>query len=148
MFPVRPSQALAAMVVVGLTLSAQARDSKEMYSIAAALASPDAQQALSDDIPLYFGTQAHPPVAQKFGNFASNKKSNGVGRGDETVCQRAFLSAMLSFQERARAEGGNAVVNLTSYYKKNHISSETEYECGSGAIMSGVTFRGDVVKLQ
>ena len=44
--------------------------------------------------------------------------------------------------------GGNAVVNLRSYYKKNTISSVTEFECGSGTFVSGVTFLGDVVELE
>ena len=40
-------------------------------------------------------------------------------------------------KERAIAEGGNAVINIQSYYKKNELSSATEYECGAGAIMGG-----------
>jgi hypothetical protein len=55
---------------------------------------------------------------------------------------------MLSFQDRIAKEGGNAVVNIRSYYKKNEISSSTEFECGAGAIMAGVTFLGDVVTLE
>jgi uncharacterized protein YbjQ (UPF0145 family) len=55
---------------------------------------------------------------------------------------------MLSFQERAASLGGNAIINIRSYYKKNEVSSETQYECGSGALMSGVTFQGEVVRLK
>lgn len=139
---------LGLCLAVLLAPAAFARDTKQMYSIAEALASPVAQESLGSDIALYFGDQPHPAVAQQLGNFMSNKKANGVGRSDASVCHRAFVSAMLSFQERARSEGGNAVVNLTSYYKKNHVSSTTDFECGSGAIMSGVTFRGDVVRFQ
>ena len=43
--------------------------------------------------------------------------------------------------------GGNAVVNIHSYYYKNTFSSSTEFECGAGAVMSGVTMVGAVVKL-
>ena len=45
------------------------------------------------------------------------------------------------------SKGGNAIVNIHSYYYKNAFSSSTEFECGAGAIMSGVTMVGDVVKL-
>jgi hypothetical protein len=54
---------------------------------------------------------------------------------------------MLSFQDRIANEGGNAVINLRSYYKKGDFRSETEFECGNGALMAGVTFLGDVVTL-
>jgi len=125
-----------------------ARDVKSMYSIEDALQSPIAQEILSDDIQFYFGEGNHPDIKRDFGNFQSNKKSNGVGRSNERVCERAFLSAMKSLRDRARTEGGDAVVNIISYYRRNKKSSATEFECGSGSIMSGVTLRGDVVKLK
>ena len=78
----------------------------------------------------------------------SNKKTNAFGKSDKEACEWVFLSAMLSFQDRIAKEGGNAVVNIRSYYKKNEIRSSTEFECGAGAIMAGVTFLGDVVTLE
>jgi len=42
---------------------------------------------------------------------------------------------------------GNAVVNIRSFYNKNHFSSETEFECGAGNMVAGVTMMGDVVTL-
>jgi hypothetical protein len=58
-----------------------------------------------------------------------------------------FLSAVLSLQERVRQLGGNAVVKIKSVYRGGDLSSETEYECGAGAIMGGVALQGEVVKL-
>ena len=87
------------------------------------------------------------PSRSDYGTFTSNKNTNGVGKSDLVACQRAFLSAVLTFQQRARNEGGNAVVNLRSFYKSKPVSSATEFECGSGAVMSGVALRGDVVRL-
>jgi uncharacterized protein YbjQ (UPF0145 family) len=77
----------------------------------------------------------------------SNKKTNAFNKTDKRACEWAFLSAMLSLQQRALSEGGNAVVNIRSFYKRHEVSSATEFECGAGAIMAGVTFKGDVVKL-
>ena len=54
---------------------------------------------------------------------------------------------MLELQERAAKEGGNAVVEIKSNYKNSERSSETEYMCGNGAVMSGVALKGKVVKL-
>jgi hypothetical protein len=39
-------------------------------------------------------------------------------------------------------------VNITGYYKKQPFSSQTEFQCGAGATMAGVTLKGTVVKLK
>lgn len=129
-----------------LVVPAHGRDTTRMYPLVDALAS-EHSQTLGDDVRLYFGDQPHPSIGTDFGNFKTTKKSNGVGKSDISACQRAFASAMITLQQRARREGGNAVINITSYYRGNHVSSTTEFECGSGAVISGVAFRGDVVRL-
>lgn len=140
---------MLALVLAALgTTTATARNTKAMWPLAEALATPGAREKLDPHVQLFFGNTAHPPVAQSFGVFTSNKKTNGTGKSDKEACEWAFLSAMLSLQERATKMGGDAVVNIRSYYDKHEISSETEYECGSGDLMSGVTFRGEVVKLK
>ncbi len=69
-------------------------------------------------------------------------------KSDEKACNWAFLSAMIALRDRALNEGGNAVVNIKSNYKQNEMSSNTEFECHAGAIMSGVALKGTVVKLK
>jgi uncharacterized protein YbjQ (UPF0145 family) len=125
-----------------------ARNTKAMWPIAEAMAAPDARSRLNSGIQFFFGNAAHPAVTTSFGVYTSNKKTNGTNKSDREACEWAFLSAMLSFQQRAAELGGNAVINIRSYYDKHEVSSETEYECGSGALMSGVTFQGEVVKLE
>ena len=143
---------LAALLVsiVGILAApaSSARDDLNKYPISEAMSAPDATAKLNRGIKFFFGGSAHPAVAKSFGVFTSNKKTNGFGKVDKDACNWAFLSATLSFQDRALAEGGDAVINIESYYKKQLLVSETEFECGSGALMSGVTFRGEVVKLQ
>lgn len=129
------------------SISVEARDTRNMFSVSEALENEKAKEKLDPDIRLYFGKQRHPPVAKNFGEVMTNKKTNAFNKTDKAACEWAFLSAMLSFQSRAVREGGNAVVNIRSFYKRNEISSETEYECGAGGIMAGVTFKGEVVKL-
>ena len=119
-----------------------------MWPIAAAMSAPEAKARLDAGIQFFFGAAAHPTVAKSFGVYTSNKKTNGTNKSDQEACEWAILSAMLSFQQRAIELGGNAVINIRSYYDKHEVSSETEYECGSGALMSGVTFQGEVVKLE
>lgn len=128
--------------------SALARDDKNLYSIESAMSNSAAKEKLNKGYTFKFGDQAHGKITANHGEFMSNKKTNAFGKSDKEACDWAFLSAMLSFQDRITKEGGNAVVNIRSYYKKNTLSSATEYECGNGAIIAGVTFQGDVVTLE
>lgn len=137
----------AAVLCVLSANDASARNDKKMFPIQDAMTTPDAQQKLNQNIKFYFGDQPHPKIARSFGEFQSNKKTNAFNKSDKGACEWAFLSAMLSFQERALSEGGNAVVNIKSYYHKNLISDRDQYECGAGNLMAGVTFKGTVVKL-
>jgi len=134
----------AALAVTG----ASARDEIVRFVVTDALTSEGAKARLNPDIALYFGDSDHPAVERSFGVFTSNKKTNAFNKSDKGACEWAFLSAMLSFQDRALREGGDAVINIRSYYKRNSFSSETEYECGAGGVMAGVTFQGEVVKLK
>ncbi len=127
---------------------AEARDDRSLFSFADAMSTPDAQSLLQDDIAFHFGDGNHPAIKRNIGNWMSNKKTNAFNKSDLRACQRAFLSAMISLRDRARREGGDAVVNIVSYYKKNRFSSETDFECGAGNVVAGVTLRGDVVNLQ
>ena len=135
--------AAAATLVSGLVV---ARDTHLKLPIKDAMGTVEAMKKLGTDVKFVFGAPG-PTGAKDLGTFTSNKKTNFANRSDKEGCERAFLSAMISFKERALREGGNAVVNIQSYYKKNEFSSTTEYECGAGAIMGGVTFRGTVVKM-
>lgn len=126
---------------------AHSRDSKHMFSIEQAIQSDDFKQKLDPGIRLFFGNQKHPKVTEKLGNFSTNKKTNSFNKTDNEACQWVLLSALLTLQERAKNEGGNAVINIASYYKKNTVSSDTEYECHAGAIIAGVAMIGDVVTL-
>src|SRR5690606_42136861 len=100
----------AAVALICAALSAQARDDIQEYSIAEALATENARNILGDNIKFYFGAQKHGPVNKRFGEFGSNKKTNGVGKTDRQACEWAFPSAMQSLRERAETEGGNEVV--------------------------------------
>ena len=129
------------------SLPAQARDTPYMLNIAQALQSAEFKDKLGNSVTFYFAAQPTPPAAQTFGTFVSNKKANSFGKPDEDACRRAFLDALITFKDRAVQLGGNAVVNLVSYYKKETVSSPTEYQCFAGGLMAGVALKGDVVKL-
>ena len=54
---------------------------------------------------------------------------------------------MISLQERVVREGENAVVNIRSFYRKNEFSSASDFECGAGTFVVGITTVGEVVRL-
>jgi len=138
---------LAGVASALVLVPANARDDRMTFPVADAMTTDAARSALSSEIRMFFGDAAHPAVERSFGIFTSNKKTNAVGKSDKLACEWAFLSAMKSFQERAVREGGNAVINIRSIYKGKLLTSVTDYECGAGNIMVGVTFKGEVVKL-
>jgi hypothetical protein len=128
------------------TSQAFARDSVADYSVDAALASEPGK--VTPDVALFFAGQKHPAVLQSFGEFATNKKTNAFGKSDMEACQHVFLSAVLELQDRARKQGGNAVVNIKSNYRNELRASPSEFTCGAGAVIAGVALVGDVVKLK
>ena len=128
-------------------VSAIARDDHKMYALEDALQKPATQGKLDPGVQLFFGDQKSPPIAKEHGEWSTNKKTNGFNKSDKEACEWVFLTAVLELQARARKEGGNAIVNIKSNYKNIETSSEKEFMCGSGAVMSGVALKGKVVKL-
>jgi hypothetical protein len=98
-------------------------------------------------VAFYFDDQPHPKVEKTLGEYVSNKKTNAFAKSDAETCQWVALSALKEFQKRAITEGGNAVINIHSFYKKNDLSDPTRYECHAGFVVGGVAFKGTVVKL-
>ena len=139
---------VCAALMLMVSLPASARNTQLMFSYQKKMSTEEAKGKLTGEIRFYFGSQEHPAVARKIGTYVANKKTNATNKSDERACEWAFLSAMMSLQERAIREGGNAVINIQSYYKKNVINSPTEFECGAGAFVAGVALRGTVVKLK
>lgn len=137
---------LLATALLSLSTSAVARDDIGQYSVAELLATSKAKDALLD-VPVYFGTQAYGEVKESYGEVMSNKKTNAFNKSDREACEWVMLSALKALQERAKREGMNAVVNIQSYYKKREFSSETQFECGAGTFLAGVTLKGTLVKL-
>ena len=146
----RSRRRLVLLVAIFLLPSlALARDSHLKLPIKEALATVTAEGRIADDVKLYFGGQKHPAIERVIlGSVGTNKKTNAFNKSDEEACRWAFLSAILALQARARAEGGDAVVEIKSNYRNVPFASDTEYECGAGALMAGVAFTGKIVKLK
>jgi len=126
---------------------AVARDTAYHLKIDDVRNDPRYSSAVPADVTFSFAAPASGTPAKDFGEFVTNRKTNSVGRPDEEVCRWAMISALKELAERAKTEGGDAVVDIVSYYKKNVFSSATEYECHAGNIVAGVALKGRIIKL-
>jgi len=138
---------LLASVSLSFAMSAQAADKTVMLPIEPAFHVENTREQLQGNVKFFFGKQKTPKVLQKLGTDNNARKSNAFGKSDEVACNTAFLSSMIGLEKRAKELGANAVINIVSNYNHVEMSSETEYECHVGAIMSGVAFKGDFVKI-
>ena len=143
-------RAIGFLVVAGLVVAApaQSRDERLHLPIKDAMEAAVASGKLDKGVKMFFGKQKYAKAAGEYGTFTSNKKANFLGKSDKEACEHAFLSAIISLQERARKERGNAVIGIISVYKNIEFSSETEYECGAGNVTGGVALRGKMAKLK
>lgn len=137
---------LIALATLLLVSAVHARDSERHFPVADVLENPEYADRLAG-VTFYFGDQEYPVVERQMGEYQANKKTNAFSKSDKAACDWAFLSGLLSLRARAIAEGGNAVIGVHGYYKKRTFRSDTEYQCGAGNVMAGVTLKGTVAKL-
>lgn len=116
------------------------------FSIKEALQRGYNEGVIDKSIRIYFKGQSRPRYNKVIGEYKTNKKTNAFGKSDKKACQWVFLSAVKALIDRAKKEGGKAVVDVVSNYKNKPYSSATQFECGAGAIMAGVALKGKVVR--
>lgn len=125
----------------------EARETMHKLSIQDALNGQYKDKAqLGTDIQLFFGSQAPTGTVNAIREITTSRKTNAVGKTDAEACQWALFSALKALQDEARGMGGKAVVNIVSNYKHQVFQSDSEFECGAGALMAGVALKGTVVK--
>ena len=118
------------------------------FSIADAMALPEYKDRLQG-VAYYFGGQRHPAVGKSLNEVTTSQRSNASGdKARETTCARAFVSALLRLRSAALKAGGDAVIDIKSNYKHKEVSSETQFQCATGVLMSGVALKGTVVQLR
>lgn len=111
--------------------------------------SPEAKAAgIDGSVRFYLAGQKTPAVVSRFGEDVVNRKTNGVGKSDAESCRWVALSVLKALQEGAKDRGANAVIDITSYFKKKEFRSATNYECHAGGIMSGIALKGTFVKIK
>ena len=124
------------------TTTAQARDSRLHLDFAEAVQSGLADGTLDGSVSFHLAGAATPAISKRHGAANSNRKTNALNKSDEEACRWVLMSVLVAMQDQARSQGANAVVDITSNYKKQEFSSSTQYECAAGAIMAGVALKG------
>ncbi|MGY2488779.1 excinuclease ATPase subunit [Cupriavidus sp. CP313] len=147
MKPVLSAVALTICASALLSTPALARDTKYMLPLQEVLNMPEAKEKLDDSFRFYLAGQKTPKVLERLESDVSNRKTNGVGKSDEDGCRWAALSALIALQDTAKSKGANAVIDIVSYYKKNEVTSATDYECHAGAVVVGVALKGTYAKI-
>ena len=141
----------AAMVllVFGLMFStdAEAKTKVLQFSAADVINDPANAPRLAG-VTFYFGDTPHPPIVESFGEYRTNKKTNGFGKDAKEACDWVMMSALLTLHQRAVSLGANAVVNIRSNFKNNETRSDTDYACGKGFALAGVALIGDFVTVE
>ncbi len=135
----------AALALVGDR--AHAREAFHDLSAEAAIGSSLGRDRLLD-VPVYMAGQRHPRVADDLGVFKTNKRTNALNKPDEQACRIAFLSAIITLQKRAIAEGGDVVIDIESVTKHRNLVSATDFRCVAGNVVANVALTGRVVKLE
>src|SRR3954464_3608680 len=137
----------ASASILALTFSvAQARDDYPVFPVKDAIAKGQTtKDRLDPNIPLLFGKKT-PAVDKRLGEYSSSKATNAVNKSDKEACEIAFVSAALSLQQRARREGGDAVINIVSLHPGQ--PGDADYVCHAGTFSANVGLRGTVVKLK
>ena len=144
----RLTLALATVLTLAVAPAADARDSRQHFDIATAIAAGKADGTLDGSVQFHFKGGRSPAVTTRLGPAKTNKKTNAFGKSDGTACQWVFLGALKALQEAARSRGANAVIDIESNYKSQVFSSATQYECGAGGLMAGVALKGVYAKVK
>jgi len=129
------------------TTPALAKDSWYQFSAKDAQASDLGKDSLNSEIKLFMKGENHAKAVKRLGEFKTNQRSNAFGHSAQSACDRAFISALKSLQERAVKEGGNAVVDIYTITKDKKFESAEEYSCLKGGFVANVALMGTVAQL-
>ena len=137
----------AVLAAVALSAPAQARDERMLFDVDPVLASAEGKDRFDDTVQFYFGERPYPQAQQSFGVHTSERRTFAPVYTDEEACKKAFIEALAGLRDAAKKAGANAVVNIKSIYKNREFRSETQYECRTGYLVTGVALEGRLVKL-
>ncbi|PLZ04299.1 signal peptidase [Burkholderia sp. WAC0059] len=111
------------------------------------LAPVTGSDAGTQDVALYFGDEAHPPVTHEIGRVETPARIARQTEGAEVACREAIGQALESLRADARRRGGNAVVGIETHFHSTKTTSSSEYLCGVSPSAAALRISGEVVVL-
>lgn len=128
-------------------LNADARNTRLEVNFASTIERGIAEGVLDGSVRFFLAGQPHPAVQQQHGEGASSKKTNAVGKSDESACEWAALSVLKAMQNQAKQRGANAVIDIVSNYDRVEFRGNGTYECRAGGLMAGVALKAKYAKI-
>lgn len=138
---------IAAACLSALPSVSQARDTTLFPDFQAAVQEATNAGRLDGSVKFYLAGKPAGASIVKTG-VTTSQKTNAFNKTDEGACSWALQSALIRFQNAAKAAGANAVVNIASNYKNIERKDAKTYECHAGAIMAGVALKGDLARVK
>jgi hypothetical protein len=150
----RAARSSLLLMLAVMPLASQARNTKLLLPISEVTNSSSFRQSAGNDIHFRFRAAPTSGVAAdaKPAEDALAKAVATPVRGkrydeeesDRRTCREAFRLALVDFANQARRKGGNAVVNIVSFYGGVEMASLSEYECHAGYTRSVVELKGNI----
>lgn len=138
---------LVGVILLALPMSAFARNTEVNQPVEVAVQS-DTKGHLLKDISYFMKGQKHPAVSRKLLSVTTKRSTRGLFRSDTASCNVAFLSAVRALQDRAMAEGGDSIIDITSITGSKTTESASEFRCVAGTSVVHVSLEGTIVKLK
>lgn len=139
---------LAAAALLTVASTADARSTRVEQSLRDLINSAQAKEAGIDGSVRFYLAGEKVDVLERLTPDVTNRKTNAANKSDAEACSWVALSALKALQEGARLRGGNAVVDIVSYYDQKEFKSTTNYECYAGAFVAGVALKGTYAKVK
>ncbi|MBX9913824.1 MAG: excinuclease [Pseudomonadaceae bacterium] len=131
-----------------LPVLSQARDTVLNLDFAAVVQQATQSGALDGSVKFYLAGATVPAKASPLGELVTNKKTNAFNKSDEEACSWALQSALITLQDAAKKAGGNAVVEIVSFYKRKESRNAKTYECHAGTFVGGVALKGQAASVK
>ena len=132
----------ASLLILAAAMPAYARNTPVVVTLQSVLDMPEAKAKLDGTVKFYLAGSPTPKVMKKFGEDTSNAKTNAFNKTGEEACRWNVLSALIKFQEHAKRDGANAVIDIVSYNNRENFTSATEVQCSDGAFLAGTALKG------
>lgn len=139
--------AVAALVAIFVSPTALAREDLSTFTVKYARENVDQSRVLTN-ISWHMAGEKHRRVAQSYEVASTTKSTNAAFKSDEVACARAFMSAIIQLQTRARNLGGDGVIDIKSHVDSRTFDEGDIFGCKAGNIVAHVSLTGTPVKFK